>query len=512
MRGTANAEGFDHEEEGNPMPVHRRQFLRAAGAAGLLGLPVGRASADDDWPDDPFLQGNYAPVSEEITADDLPVIGRIPDGLRGMFVRNGPNPQFPPIGDYHWFDGDGMLHGVFLRDGRASYRNRWVRTRGFAMEREAGHAIWGGLNDRPDPKLALRGLPMFKNAANTSVVWHDGKLMALWEGGEPHVVTVPDLGTVGPYDYDGRLKHPFTAHPKIDPRTGELFCFGYQPVAPFLQYSVVSADGTLRSTTPIDLPVPVMMHDFAVTERFAVFMDLPATFDWGRMLRGGPFLRYEPDRPSRFGILPRSGDGPVRWFEAPSCYVFHTLNAYEDGDEVVLIACRYGTFPGGLGMGGPPSNEHPNAHGSADDAPRLHRWRFHLATGATTEETLADLPCEFPRINDARTGLPNRYGFLMGASMDRFLKIDLRTGATTEHLHGPGRLGGEGVFVPRPGAVSEDDGWLVTYVHDRAEDTSELVILDAHAFDAEPVARVPLPRRVPYGFHGTWLPADLLES
>ena len=498
------------------MSFNRRQFLRSAAAAGMLGVPFGRpARASDEggaeWPDDPFLQGNYAPVHEEITADDLRVIGRIPDGLDGMFVRNGPNPQVPPIGDYHWFDGDGMLHGVLLRDGKASYRNRWVRTRGFLAEREAGHAIWGGLGTPPNPALLARGEPPFKNAANTSVVWHDGKLMALWEGGEPHVISVPDLGTVGPRDFDGRLKHAFTAHPKIDPSTGEMFCFGYQPVKPYLQYSVVGADGALRSTSAIDLPEPVMMHDFAVTERFAIFMDLPATFNWARMLAGGPFLKYEPDRPSRFGILPRQGEGSeVRWFESPPCYVFHVLNAFEEGDEVVLLGCRYGRFPGELAMGGPPTDEHPNAPEAADDAPRLHRWRFNMSTGETREQTLDDVPCEFPRINDALTGRPSRFGYAMGGAMDRFLKYDLRSGSTSVHRHGEARLGGEGVFVPRPDATEEDDGWLVTYVYDREEDASEMVVVDALAFDDEPVARVLIPRRIPYGFHGTWLPGEFL--
>ncbi|QDV34244.1 carotenoid oxygenase family protein [Tautonia plasticadhaerens] len=500
------------------MAINRRQFLRSAAVSGMVGVSMGRAGsarAEDgeraEWPDSPFLTGNYGPVSEEIEAEDLAVVGRIPEGLEGMFVRNGPNPQFPPIGNYHWFDGDGMLHGVLLRGGKASYRNRWVRTRGFVEERKSGKAIWGGLAEPPNMGLVARGKPMFKNAANTSVVWHDGKLMALWEGGEPHVISVPDLGTVGPYDFDGALRHAFTAHPKVDPVTGEMLCFGYQPVPPYLRYSVVDAEGTIRSTTAIDLPRPVMMHDFAVTDRHSIFMDLPATFDFARLLTGGPFLKYEPDLPSRFGILPRHGEGSeVKWFESPSCYVFHTLNAYEEGEEVVLVGCRYGRFPGALGMGGPPSDEHPNAPGSDDDAPRIYRWRFNLASGETREETLHDVPCEFPRINDARMGRPTRFGYAMEGEMGGFLKVDLRGGLTLRHRHGPGRLGGEGVFVPKPDATAEDDGWLITYVFDRDADTSEMVVVDTLAFDDDPVARVLIPRRIPYGFHGTWLPSDVL--
>lgn len=496
--------------------INRRQMIQSIAMAGALGVPIGRrgrAIGDEPgegWPDSPFLKGNYGPVFEEIEATDLKVIGSIPQGLDGMFLRNGPNPQFAPIGNYHWFDGDGMLHGVLLRDGKASYRNRWVRTQGFVDEREEGKAIWGGLTDPPNPGLMAQGKPMFKNAANTALVWHDGKLLALWEGGEPYEISAPSLETVGPLDFGGNLSHPFTAHPKIDPVSGDMFCFGYQPVRPFLKYSVVGADGTIRSTSAIDLPRPVMMHDFAITEHYAIFMDLPATFNFMRMLSGGPFLSFEPERGARFGIMPRDGSGEIRWFESPPCYVFHTLNAFEDGDEVVLVACRYGRFPGSLGMGGPPVDGRPDAPGE-DEAPRLHRWRFNLATGATTEETLDDRPVEFPRINETMTGRASRFGYLMDGDMSGFVKVDLSDGGqTVRHRFGEGKLGGEGVFVPRPDSTGEDEGWIITFVYDRASETSEMVVVDAKGFDGDPVARVIIPARVPFGFHGTWLPGDLL--
>ena len=498
------------------MPSNRRRFLGRMAALGLLGRSVQARSIEGDepaeWPDSPFLEGNYAPVAEEVTAEALRVIGAIPDALEGMYVRNGPNPQFPATGNYHWFDGDGMLHGVLLRDGRASYRNRWVRTAGFEEERDAGHSIWGGLADPPKLSLLARGRPLFKNAANTAVIWHEGKLLTLWEGGEPYAVAAPDLETIGPETFDGRLRHAFTAHPKRDPITGELLCFGYQPVRPYLRYSVIDADGVLRSTTPIELPEAVMMHDFAITEHYSIFMDLPATFSFARALRGDSILKYEADRPSRFGILPRHGEGSeIRWFESPPCYVFHTLNAFEDGDEVVLLAIRYGRFPGALGMGGPPTDEHPGAPDSPDDAPRLHRWRFNLLTGRSTEETLDDLPCEFPRINDQLLGRPSRYGYALDGPMGALLKFDHSRNTTTRHPFGPGRFGGEGVFVPRPGGSREDDGWLLTFVFDRPSGTSELTVIDTLAFDTPPIARVLIPARIPFGFHGTWVPSDLMD-
>ena len=219
----------------------------------------------------PYLADNFAPVQTESTADQLSVLGEIPLELNGMFVRNEPNPQFPPVGTYHWFDGDGMLHGVRIQDGKASYRNRYIRTQGFEQERRAGRALFGGLLQ------PLQG--GFKNVANTAIVWHRERLLALWEGGEPHAIAVPSLETLGSHTFGGKLTSPVTAHPKIDPVTKEMMFFGYslaQP--PHVKYSIVSSDGKLLRTVPIELPVGVMMHDFAITEHYTIFMDLPLTF------------------------------------------------------------------------------------------------------------------------------------------------------------------------------------------------------------------------------------------
>lgn len=485
------------------MSVRRRDFLRTAALAGAAGGRI-IAAEEPRKPSSPFLEGNYAPVREEITAERLEVVGAIPKELDGVFVRNGPNPQFAPMGKYHWFDGDGMLHGVRLRDGRASYRNRYVRTKGWTIEHEAGRAIWGGLNDPPDLTKLARGLEMFKNAANTALVWHDGRLLALWEGGEPYEVKVPGLETVGPYTFDGKLTHPFTAHPKIDHATGELLFFGYQPIAPFLQYSVADADGVIVRTTPIELPRPVMMHDFAATEKHTLFLDLPATFSFGRLAKREPLLKFEPDLGARVGVLPRRGEGKdVKWFDIPACYVFHTLNAFDDGDSVVLLACRYPRLPDLATTGGPSKRE---------DLPRLHRWRLDLAAGTAREEAVDDTPCEFPRVDDARLGRRTRFGYALEAASTALLKFDLDRGTTARHEFGPGRLGGEAVFVPRQDGRAEDDGWLVTFVFDGAKGSSELLLVDAADFTSPPVARVLLPQRVPFGFHGAWIDGQAISA
>jgi carotenoid cleavage dioxygenase len=457
----------------------------------------------------PFLEGNFAPVHSEIIDDELTVIGSLPSDLSGMFVRNGPNPQFPPIGQYHWFDGDGMLHGVRIKDGKASYLNRYVQTRGFKTERDEGRAIWTGILGPSGPDNPYGS---FKNVANTALTWHAGKFLALWEGGAPHAIQLPSLETVGEYTYNGKLECSFTAHPKIDPVTGEMMFIGYSMFArPFLQYSIVSPEGELLRTVPIDLPVGVMMHDFAITEHYTIFMDLPVTFRLERMQRGEPGLMFEPTRASRFGILPRHGDNSsIRWFESPACYVFHTLNAYESDDEVVLVACRMNSTTVLMSDQTPIETE--------GDIARLYRWRFNLNTGTVREELLDERASEFPRVNEQLLGRPMRYGYaaLFCAPpmplIEGLIKYDFSNGNSQTHEFGAGRYGGEAVFVPRPGATAEDDGWLMTFVHDEGSGMSELVVVNAQDVTASPVARVIIPQRVPYGFHGAWVCEEQLSS
>ena len=272
-----------------------------------------------------FLQGNFAPIHDEINSKELKVIGEIPPEIEGMFLRNGPNPQFPDPEKYHWFLGDGMLHGVQIREGQAKYLNRYVQTQGWKKEQKTQKAL--------PPEEATS-----KNTANTAFVHHGGKLLALWEGGKPHIIEAPSLNTIGSYDFEGRLVSSFTAHPKVDPVTGEMMFFGYSVAQPpYLTYGWISPQGKLEKTVDIDLAVGVMMHDFAITEQYSIFMDLPLTFRSERLQQGESGFKFEHDRASRFGIIPRHGDqNSIRWFESSPCYVFHTLNAYK---EELLVFC-----------------------------------------------------------------------------------------------------------------------------------------------------------------------------
>lgn len=462
----------------------------------------------------PYLQKNFAPVQKEITTDELVVIGELPADLSGMFVRNGPNPKFAPIGDHQWFDGDGMLHGVQIDNGKASYRNRYVQTRALKMEVEAGRSLWKGPTEPPNFDLPHNNLfGPFKNTANTALVWHGGRLLALWEGAEPYEIAVPNLETVGPYNYQGKLASRFTAHPKIDPETGEMMFYGYAVTSePYLQYSVVSPQGELTKTVTIDIPAPVMMHDFAITENYTIFMYLPLTFSMKRIMRGESAYLFESDVASRFGILPRHGDNSnIRWFEALSCYIFHTVNAYEVGEEIVLIASR---MSGTTCLDIPTKFEDTN-----DDRPRLYRLRFNLRTGAVREEALDDVASDFPSLNPQRLGRQCRYAYTAkmatgqrpAFSFDGLLKYDFTNNSSQVYELGAGRYGGEAVFVTRPNSNAEDDGWLITFVYDSTTQASELLVLNAQDLTAEPIARVLIPQRVPYGFHGIWIPEASLS-
>ncbi|MGI5486388.1 carotenoid oxygenase family protein [Microtetraspora malaysiensis] len=427
-----------------------------------------------------YLQGDLAPVPDEIDAVDLPVTGTLPPALTGRYLRNGPNP-LPGQDPGHWFVGEGMIHGVRLRDGRAEwYRNRWVRSRHMDGVPFVG----------PDG-VDLTALPV-----NTHVIRHAGRILALVEQGLPYEIG-GELQTLGPCDFGGRLTTAMTAHPKEDPRTGELHFFGYGFAPPYLTYHRLDAAGELVESRPVEVPGSTMMHDFAVTEHFVVWLDLPVVFDLGLLGDGMPY-RWDDGYGARLGVMPRDGDGPVRWFEIDPCYVFHVGNAREDAaGRVVLDGVRYA----------PDRFTRIWRHigGAADPAARapggaLHRWTLDPATGAVTEERIDDRTVEFPTIDDRRTGLPNRHVYAVAG--EEIVKYDVVTGASRTHRVGASP--GEAVFVPAdPEAGGDDDhGWLLTIVGSRAE----LLVLDAA--DLSPVASVRLPRRVPAGFHGSWMPDE----
>lgn len=458
----------------------------------------------DTW-DSPYLQGALAPVFEERDDAALEVIGEIPQALDGMFVRTGPNPQFAPLGAYHPFDGDGMLHAVYLENGTARYRNRWIESKGLLAERARGHACYGGMSNfqLPDEDVMAEG-GLLKNTANTATVRHAGRYFSLMEAALPTEFD-RDLRTLGEWDFDGRLDGPFTAHPKVDPVSGEMRFFGYSAEAPYLRYHEVDASGALVHSTDIDLPAGVMMHDFVISERYAIFFDSPAVFDLNALLNGGSPLSWRPENGTRIGVMPRRGSSSdIRWFDIENCYVVHFSNAWDDGDTIEIRAPRMPDMPGGF---------EPEAGAAREPMP--WRWTVDLAAGTVSDEQTDDVPGEFPRVNDGFIGQRNRYGWDCTArgwefnfDFDGVVQYDYERGTSARHTYGATEVSGEHVFAPDPEGSAENDGWLMSFVTDRATETSELAIIDARDVAAGPVARVKMRARVPIGFHANWFPNE----
>ncbi|MGQ0576077.1 MAG: carotenoid oxygenase family protein [Pseudonocardia sp.] len=462
-----------------------------------------------------YLDGHLAPVPDEIDSRELRVTGALPPELTGRYLRNGPNPR-PGEDPGHLFFGHGMIHGIRIAGGQAQwYRNRWVRT-GQLEGRRALQA--DGTVDRS------------VGSANTHVMSHAGRIYALVESSFPHELT-RELDTVGPCDFGGRLTTGMTAHPKEHPGTGDLHFFGYGFLPPYLTYHRLSAKGVLEVSVEIDVPGPTMNHDFAITAEHALFLDQPITFQFERLATGMPFA-WDDAYGARIGVMPLDRPGEVRWFDVDPGYVFHVGNAHSDAaGRIVLEAPRHdpadaivmwdtASDPHGSGRPGDPIPTGRPADVLAAAArqgvtglSQMHRWTLDPATGAVTEEALDDRGVEFPTLDDSRTGLRNRYLYTRADARDdvAVVKYDLVTGARTEHALGPDVVLGEAEFVPSPHpGRAEDDGWLMAIVNTRDGRTSHLLVLDATDVTAPPTAVVHLPRRVPTGFHGSWIPDTAL--
>ena len=483
--------------------------------------------------ENPYLSGNFGPVSVESTAFDLPVTGTVPAHLDGRYLRNGPNPvaAVDPA-RHHWFLGTGMVHGVRLRDGKAEwYRNRFVRSP------EVSRAL--GEEPRPEVVPVHAG---FDFAANTNVIVQGGRTFAIVEAGARPYELDDELGTIGRCDFDGTLPGGYTAHPKRDPQTGELHAVSYYwGWGNKVQYTVMGTDARLRRVVDIEVAGSPMMHDFALTETHIVLFDLPCVFDLdvvsalvprkvprrvaGLVARGaGMFVgkrptpepvakammgrllsdstpafpyRWDADYPARVGIMPRDGNATdVRWFDVDPCYVFHPLNAYDDGDRIVVDVVRH------------PKMFDANRIGPDEGPPTLDRWTIDRSAGKVLEDRIDDRGQEFPRVDERVVGRRHRYGYTVafdGVTGETLIRHDLAGGAPLTRSFGAGHNVGEFVFVPDHAGSAEDRGTLMGFVHDAATGRSDLVLLDAQTL--ETVGAVHLPARVPAGFHGNWAPA-----
>jgi 8'-apo-carotenoid 13,14-cleaving dioxygenase len=436
-----------------------------------------------------YLENNFAPVANEVTATDLPVIGELPKDLNGRYLRNGPNPIAEASPDtYHWFLGDGMVHGIALGEGKAKwFRNRYVGSDSVAAN--LGRPITGpNFNDSP-------------SGANTNVGGFAGTTWAMVEAGGAPVELTYELETVARNDFFGTLPGPFSAHPKVDPATGEMHAVGYAWGKWFdhTQYVVVGTDGRVKHT--VDIPMGMsMVHDMSLTSKYAVIYDLPVTVDIDLAMSGTRFpLRWNPDYGARVGLLPRNGAASdIVWIEVPLCYAFHPMNAYDRADgSVVIDICTYDRIfdTDRLGPFG-------------DSLPRLERWELYPAQRRSSVTVVDASAQEFPRHAHKVGGQEYRFGYagqITPGSYGATLKHDMVTGERWSFDYGQGFGAGEAVFVAREGSTAEDDGYLLAFKHAHDCSSASFVVLDAQDIARGPIAEVPLPQRVPYGFHGNWV-------
>ncbi len=442
--------------------------------------------------ENPYLAGNFGPVSEEITATDLPVEGELPKELNGRYLRNGPNP-FDQVDatHHHWFTGAGMVHGLRLQEGKALwYRNRYVGSRDLSAFR--------GQPDIPGPNWNDSS-----GGPNTNVGGFAGKTWAMVEAGGCPVELTYDLETVGRNDFEGTLPGAFTAHPKVDPLSREMHAMVYAwPYwADYVQYVVVGTDGRVRKTVDVPVPGMTMMHDMSLTQKYVVIYDQPVLVDFGMLENYNFPFRWNADYGNRIGLLPRDGSAEdVVWIDVPMGYCFHPMNAFDNEDGSVTVdLCTYEKMFD-TDLLGP----------FGDSMAKLERWVLNPATRTVNAQLVDERPNEFPRHAHAVGTQAYRYGYCASPNVDPSagwptLKHDMESGERWTFDHGPGRAAGEPVFVPKAGGSAEDAGYLVTFVHDLGKGSAEFVVMDAEDFDRGYVARVALPQRIPYGFHGNWV-------
>lgn len=459
----------------------------------------------DNTAANPFLQGNFAPIQTELSVDHLPIEGELPKTLEGIYMRNGPNPAFEPISYTYPIDGDGMLHAVYLQNGKASYRNRFVATKGLMAEKKANRALYGGIK-RPiptDPKLVGKdGDPgPVKNGASIHIIRHADRYLALYEEAPAYEVSV-QLQTIGEWCPE-KANPPFNmnAHTRLDPKTGELFAFTYSLQPPYLRYYHFDRRGNLLHTVPIDKTYPSMMHDFVLTKNYLVFFDCPAVFDLDALAIGGNLLTWRPDVGVKVAIVDRNTH-TFFWIESESFFVYHFANGFEQGHQILIDYVRHEQ----LALGKEIYVKNP---------PKLYRACIDLKSKTMRHTEWTDHVVEFPRINEAFMSGPNQYIYaptrLMDSDQNGFnalMKYDLEKQQCSLHDFGKNAEIGEAVFIPNESNLSEDDGHVGFFVYDKVQKSSDFVLLHATDFLDEPIARVKLPQRVPHGLHGSWMPGS----
>jgi len=470
------------------------------------------------WPDNEFLKGYYEPLTAECTAPDLVIEGEIPKNLNGTFYRNGPNPQLPPKNEYHFFTGDGMVHAFTFNNGKVSHKNRWARTERFKIEQRTGESLFSGINPLLTPSEYLDFVLTDKEGvANTSVIYHGDRLLLLEEGHLPFEMDPDTLESHGAWSFYGKLTTTMSAHPKVDPVTGELLFHAYMATGPFSDdmglYRVNKAGHMIESHV-FKAPYAAMVHDFVVTENYIVFPVMPITLNLERAMSGKPPVAWEPELGTKVGVMPRNGTpADIKWIDGDACYVFHFMNGRDEDGVITMEACHFDSPPLFPMADGTPTP--PNIH------PYIARWTIDLNAPSPTVQMakLADHGAEFPVIDPRYAMRDYTHGWY--TSSDRkiparipdsdvvynaIVHFNVRTLEFDTYAFEAGYVG-EPMFVPRNAAAAEGEGYVLTCVYDIPSNTSALCVFDAQNISAGPVGKAKVSHRVPVSFHGTWRPA-----
>ncbi|WP_293060124.1 carotenoid oxygenase family protein [Okeania sp. SIO2B3] len=427
-----------------------------------------------------FLQGINAPVFKEVDVNNLKITGEIPSDLSGIYMRNSPNPFLKPSTYNYPLEGDGMIHAVYFKDGKVSYQNRWILTDSLLQDMKGEKPIF--------PEFNMR------NYANTNVISCGDNILALFEAGLPYKIT-PELETLGEYNFGGKVQEAMTAHPRFDPKTGELHFFRYSFIAlPYLIYYVANSQGKIVKEVPIELPEPALLHDSIITENYLIFFHCPLVFDIMKAFLGGIPLVWKPDQGTKISLMNRHQGKEINfWLKTESFWMWHFMNAFEDNNQVIIDFAHYPTL-------------------ILDD-----NIASVLSNKSSFRRIIDDRMVDFPIFDQRKTGQPYRFGYMPHVDLEliaskgipnyfpELIQYDLVNKTSKVHRFKPGNYCGEATFVPRKGGESESDGYVMTFVSNEDKGTSDLVIIDAANFEEEPLAKIHLPVRVPTGFHGNWI-------
>ncbi len=482
------------------------------------------------FPQSPEYYGLNAPVGAEYDVADLPVEGVIPADVEGTFFRAVPDPAYPPFmpDNAAALSGDGMISAIRFSGGRARIQMRFVETARHKAEKAAGEALFGAYRNPFTDKAQVKGVD--RTVANTTPVWHGGKLLMTKEDGRPYRVDPHTLETLGSHDFGGKLKsETCTAHVRIDAHTGEMFFFGYEAdglASTKIAYCIADKDGNLTREQWFDAPYCSMMHDFTISENYALFPVYPTTCDLERLKAGGDHWAHDQEGDSWLGVMPRYGDvSEMRWFKGPKgVHSFHMMNAWEDGaGNLHFDQCltRTNAFPFIRAASGIHIPQWEVQGG-------LTRWTVRYEDGPDeVTETVIGPPGDFPVIPAVNQGRPYAHGWTLtmnpemqgppvfggpvGAMFNMLLRLDLRGGSPQALALPPAHCFNEPVHVPS----ATGEGWLVMVVDRQTgpdDFEHECWIVDGGNVAAGPVAKVHIPQRLRPQIHGWWVSAAQLEA